>query len=220
MSTTLVSDAFTDSNGVAIESHTPSPTGVSWSRTGASGTPDWKIDTNKAAFYPNSNTSYIYLTATGATTPTDQIVKCIINFGTAGTSNGAHGVMLRRVDANNFLELRHNGFEANNLQLVETISGTGTVVKDAAYAFSNSTNYTFELRVSGTSVTAYIDNTIVAALSYTTSISSAGKAGMTALRTNNDTVTYDDFLWTSEDAGGGTAAKGTLAFFLSNGSDE
>jgi hypothetical protein len=142
---TLASDTFTDTNGTALASHTPT-SGSAW--TAHAGT--WTIQSNRATC------------ATGASVNqatqdvSSRNVECSVEVITPGafpTGKIRSGIVVRRVDADNTLVARlykdPSQVGSDEIELLETIGGVGAVchkVNLGAY-FAISTTYTLKVQI-------------------------------------------------------------------------
>lgn len=195
-STTLVSDSFTDTNGVNLTAHTMT-SGSGW--TTPSGT--WNIVSNKTG--PSSNNA-IAVTEVGQT---NMAVSADVTLPQAGvgTSEWFSGVILRYVDGNNYTRARFLWQSGSpEIEIWDLVNGSASANIFTPPGFMNATNITSLLSqgntktlkfvVVGNQVAAYMDGTLI--VQGTTSRTTGTKAG---LFIDNDSVstpysTFDNFL--------------------------
>lgn len=153
---TLIVDAFTDTNGTRLNAHTISPTNTpSTSWTEVVGV--WEIGytvANKVQLVSTSNNETACVCDAGVAD-----VNVSVDFKVDG-SGGNAGVSCNYVDDNNHwvCNIESNGNTAN---IYERTSGTFTNRSTASFTVTPGNTYTVKLTSSGDTITQYVDGTQV-----------------------------------------------------------
>ena len=141
---TLLKDQFTDTNGVALQSHTMT-IGPGW--TIGSGT--WDISGNTGEKKTTNSTYEVIYADSGQSDVTASLDVQTNGFGNLG-------VVVRLQDANNYWVAEHN---TAVLHLVQVVAGVRNV--RASASMSPGANYSISVVCSGTSITASIGATSI-----------------------------------------------------------
>ena len=207
MATRIFTDAFAEQvYQEDLTAHEPD-LGTSWSQVG-NATPYWRTEGGVAVANRVSTSDFSGRVATAASAPNDQSVACDINlrFTAAAT---IPGVLFRWTDASNYLWLRQNIYETNNLQVVESVAGVETLLSDDPYTFTTNTAYRFKAVVVGTAITCFIDGVQITNLNATATLT-GGKTGIGMIQTSGSDTWFNDFAWDDESAASNSGAM-TLA---------
>lgn len=190
---TLLYDTFTDSDGVALPSHTIAPTntlGATWAYYSA-GSPQFLISSNKAYRGSGGGRNDIcYVDALRA----DCTIECDMRLASGG-GKVVIELALRCSGLDAGLSLYfYYGSATNNVSLyrMDTIASYG----DISYSLSYNTTYAVKVILSGSSVAWYMNNSLVYTWTSVTYNQSATKFGFTqwgADTVPNPYATWDNF---------------------------
>lgn len=142
----LVYDTFTDTNSVALTSHTPDKSPAPW--VAIAGTMD--IQSNKASWA--SGALNIQTINTGKA---DCTISCIVTTA-GGIANDQNGISFRVIDTDNRWVAYLNN-QGNTVNLLKFVTGTPTSGGSAAMTLANNTAYTVEVVLSGNSIIMNVD---------------------------------------------------------------
>lgn len=165
--------------------------------------------TNGAYANAASSAAYAVYQHTGAPAGADYSIFADISRTTSGTSSPEFGVCGRmQASAATFYAAWHLR-ASNETRLYKCVAGTFTHISGTAYShtLTPGTPVQIELRMSGTSLSVYIDGVLRIGPVTDSSISTAGKAGIIGFAMRQagvaDTATIDNF--DAVDAGGGSS---------------
>lgn len=145
----------------------------------------WGTGHSPSSFGPTSTSGYSIATA-GSSAWTDYSVSARVAIENA---NGNAGVLVRYSDPSNYDMLRINAL-TSSVDLYQAVNGTLSLLQTSTFAPRIGTYYGLRVDVRGTTLTTYLNGTMLAT-PYTTSsgLLTAGKVG---LRTAGSTASYDD----------------------------
>lgn len=147
---TLVNDTFTDTNGTALEDHTPDTDSVGWGWGNLTGT--WDIQGNKAQ--PDGVTSawnHVVIQSGDANATVE------VDLTVAGGATSAVRMLVRAIDSTNFWAIE-NQTGTDTLQIYEVLAGVPTSRDSGAATMDAGNTYTLKVVLNGTTITAYWDN--------------------------------------------------------------
>ena len=145
----LVHDTFTDTDGVDLSAHTPDvdSVGGGW----IDDTTAVEIQSNQAAGVGNDASSWI---DAGNADVTVEVTRH------TPISNRALRLMGRLTDTSNYiyLNISARGTDASSFRLFRREAGAGTTIASGTYTVNISSTYNVKLAMSGSSVSAYLDD--------------------------------------------------------------
>lgn len=151
-SSTLLQDAFTDSDGTSLDAHTPNIQVGSnvWSEVAGS----WQITSNKAILAANSSGA-IATYDVGVADQIDISAKFYFNYNGTLTNRFA-GLFFRYQDTSNFWLVRMYS-AVDQLQLVKTVGGSETPTV-FGLTLDPATEYLLKVNLNGNDIKVYVDN--------------------------------------------------------------
>jgi hypothetical protein len=197
--TPLVSDGFTDTNGVSLDAHTSDGTGhaegvagglgaggsgLSWTEQAG----DWDIQSNKANLVTDGTRS----AATVETSEADVIIDVTT---TLETATKATGIVARYADTDNYWNVNVSD-NTNEFHLWERTAASSTKRASTAYAVLLATDYDIRLIAYGNTIDCYLDggNKITYG-----SASAGNTVTVHGLRSNDTNSRHDNFAVYSRD---------------------
>lgn len=170
----FLSDTFTDTNGVALTSHTPEIGGAYSAQNGYTPSPANSIQANR--MISGSNVG-VYRNA--ATPPSaDYFVECVLDWISTVTADNI-GVIGRAAAAANTFYFARWSQSAGGFQLFKCVAGTNTQLGATYVSAFASGSRTIRLTMTGTTIAMSVDG--VERVSVTDSaIAAAGSAGVRA----------------------------------------
>lgn len=181
---TIISDAFTDTNGTALQSHTPTTAGSSWTRISTLSATGVNLECNSNELdYGNGGLSVTATyTAEGTYSSADYFVSVDSVF--TGAADEPVILIARYQDVDNFYALYFND---TYFELHRVLSGTPSIIgADQGGVVSN--GVIVKLQCDGDSITTYTNSTQRHNVT-DSNISSAGKAG----------ISFGDLLYAGDD---------------------
>lgn len=175
--TTYVEDTFTDTNSTALTAHTPDTdvVGTGWEAV----TNLFDIQSNKTT--TNSSGDNVAVIDSGQA---DCTIRTTLNFD-ANLKYPA--IMFRVTDADNMWYAQNT--VNTTFEMIERTTASNTSRASTAKTFSNSTDYAFDVVLSGDSITAHVDGG--SEITYSSSVrNTVTKHGIRAYQTE---TTFDDF---------------------------
>jgi hypothetical protein len=150
----IFTDTFTDTDGVVLSTHN-----VLWSTSGAG---SWEINTNKARMTADGVTGYAVVDA-GVV---DHEIEFTVTTPNTEPASGADewycGGMVRWTDVNNFVLVRMLYTSSGEIEITQTIGGTGVVIKfNSNMAWVKATAYTFKIAAKGSDLCVYLAGELV-----------------------------------------------------------
>lgn len=170
--TAFFSDTFTDTNGTALNSHTPD-TGTSWSLLYQDADKRYEIQSNTAEQVNGLNGGAFY-TADATYPSADYSVQFTLSGLPANSAQNIF-VMARIADIDNLYAVRITSNNPQDSQIYRKLSGTWTALGSKFNQPGASSVMRFE--VVGDSLEVYDDDVLVASAT-DTNITAAGKAGI------------------------------------------
>ena len=184
--TTVFSDAFTDTNGTLLQSHTPTG-GTSWVKHSASGSENATIQSNKLAHPILASSPLLYYANFASAT-----AECEVQVVMTVNANCAGGITARHSTSDTTFYLARHLRSTNQWQLFKFVAGTATNIGVYAETIANGSTRTLKLTCTGTAIKVYIDG--VERISVTDSaITAAGYCGLRFGATTADSSLFDDF---------------------------
>lgn len=212
----VFNDTFTDTNGTALESHTPN-TGTSWTQVWSSGAPTgFEIETNTAVVNIGLSDGCIY--SANATYPSADYSAEAVNAGNTG--DDTLYLFVRLQDQENMYAAKL--VAGGTSQLYKKVTGTWTALGTSFTGpAAGSVN---KLEIIGTTIKFYDDGVELKSVT-DSDISAAGKAGIGAgggseLVTLGDDASgqsWDTFVVTDLGSGGGGGGGNDWPTFQSRG---
>jgi hypothetical protein len=168
--TIYTKDSFVDTTGTNLESHTPSGTGAtgSWTRIGGAAG-QAKINANALEFAGITQTLYA---ATDNGTA-DHYAQAVMGNG-FNLGSGYFPLVIRAVDASNFIGYRYTGFTTH--ELFTCVSGGFTNIGSVSSALN--VGDTIYLEASGNSITVKRNGTTIIGPITNASLNTATKSGL------------------------------------------
>lgn len=125
----IFADAFTDTNGTDLVSHTPD-TGTSWTEAAdGSGNRNIEVQSNEAAPDATETQTGIWYTAQGTYPSAEYDV--LADFPSVGVSPGVAGLIARWTDSDNNYTLLVNSNAGDDILIVKRDGGTQTILAQA-----------------------------------------------------------------------------------------
>lgn len=154
----LVYDTFTGTNGTNLTSHTPdtSPGGSSWAVYNGGGSLDgsgYVLGNDNTLTWSRWNA---YLIDAGVGDCTIEYVFVTSYYGSTG---GLTGIWARGTDHNDGYVLEARSYD-NTITLTKWDSG-GSTLATQSYTFADTTTYTLKLVLSGSSLTCYVNGSLL-----------------------------------------------------------
>jgi hypothetical protein len=186
---TLISDTFTDTNGVNLTAHDTDVGSGSWAVTNGT----WDIQSNQANSTPiaSPENNFAYVDAGQA----DVEVSVDITMPAAG-DEGSAGIIVRRADANNMVYARTLWQGGSNEIEIWKIEGGATEILKKCYmgsTYALSTTYNMVLSVEGDVLNVSLDGEVYATVYLPSSLSSGTGVGLYEWY-SSDGVTFDNFV--------------------------
>lgn len=173
---TFLNDTFTDTNGVALTSHT-GETGATWTKNTVYSSSTAAVQTNRV--YPTfSGNSCWY--ASGTPASADYEVTATVNIVSAINVNAiVCGRMSTSADTMYMLQIQLSG-GTWSLKMYSGVAGAYTQLGGTVTPATPTvgTDHTLKLRMVGTQISAYYDGALVLGPITDTAVSAAGKAGI------------------------------------------
>lgn len=202
-------DAFTDTNFVLLENHTPTGGGFTWTRWAAFSVDSANIESNLVSPTGSSGGSTYYTNIT----PSDADYTIELDI-TAGSNPSA--APLARIDTTGF-NFVYFGWNGTAWEVTEFIGGTPNSRGTSSSLSPASNARTVRLEVEGTAARGYVDDTLLVTGTLTT-VTAAGVPGIgfgASLAADADNWSFDDAVSGSvpdtPTAGGVTALAPTSA---------
>ena len=180
----FVSDTFTDTAAVLVENHT-GETGASWTKHGF-GTGTAAISDANRARCTSAGASLFY--ASGI--PTDADYRVLMTLTCKSAATGIAGICGRvATGANTWYQVRHvNG---TGWRLSKIVTGTETVlVSGGSASLSAGVDYEAELRMTGSTISIWIDGVQIGSDVTDSDITAAGRVGIRFATSSTDTTRY------------------------------
>lgn len=193
MATTIFQDSFTEGSDTALSSHTPD-VGTSWSlvwQTGASSKATVIASTDRCRTDATVANSGVMYSADATYSTADYEVSAVISAGWTGTNKLY--LIVRMQDQENMYALRI-GTGASNTRMYKKVAGTWSAI--GSFMTDPSIGDTVKIRVSGTTLTWYINGTLKDTQT-ASDHSAAGKAGIAMGGGAELAAATDDLLNTS-----------------------
>lgn len=171
--TVFASDAFTDTNGTTLQSHTPTGGGT-WTKHPAA-TSDASIHNNMVHNDNSGNAGLYYHSGTPAAADydveADVVMKSDNNVSTAGVCGRVHAT-------NQDLYMARYTTNGNNWQLFKAVGGTFTQLgSNFGQTLTVDQAYRVKLEMRGTAIKLYVDG-VERASATDSAVTATGKAGL------------------------------------------
>ncbi|KKW18517.1 MAG: hypothetical protein UY61_C0081G0003, partial [Candidatus Adlerbacteria bacterium GW2011_GWC1_50_9] len=199
--TVVFQDGFTEASDTTLASHVPDTVGTSWTlliqNTGVTMRAQATDKVDATATVANAGALY---TADGTYPSADYEVKITVDVADSGDDVA---ILAARVQDASNMYLVTLSTTAANIDLYKEVAGVWTVLGTSNVVIA--VGDTIKLRVAGSNITVYRDDTLLIAVT-DTDITAAGKAGLgigyVALSTDDADTTWDmdDFTVTAYDA--------------------
>lgn len=188
----FVSDAFTDTDGTDLASHTGA-VGASWTKHGSYGSGSLLIsNANRVRSGAVGNSLY---TASGLPASADyDVIGDVVNFSILSNI----GVAGRIATGADTMYLAWLSTVAGNIELYEVVAGSYTLIDTDPQTFSIGVPYLVKLEMRGTTIKTFLDvgaGFVERCSAISSAISAAGRAGVRAevLTSNSTGVHMDNF---------------------------
>lgn len=175
---TIVSDTFTDTSGIDLNSHT-GETGATWTRSSAFSGNAMLINANGDGIRPDTLSAVVYYYASGIPSTAEYDVNFTIRY-TSGDISEQSMIICGRGVTNDFTGwcMSYNGF-AGAWGLEEHITdGNATVHDDFIQTLSTSTNYNARLEIRNSSMRGYVDDVLRLEYLGSQTITAAGRVAV------------------------------------------